>query len=218
MSNKDTEDTISALRDQPHPIDRASFWSRVNFSWVIQYIKLCQKVLLEQNMHPELCGIDQTKGNFAILLKRRLRGYGVVKSIISGFGFKFVLLNLITVVDCIVMGGSSLVLYLISSELESEIKEHGRVVNWEYMVMLVTTLVIFSLLRTYLGETGNFERSRMAFRIRTGLSVLIFHKVLKIGLLNPGPIDEGTVTNNLQIDCDRFGSSIWAINSVFYML
>ena len=43
MSNKDTEDTISALRDQPHPIDRASLLSYANFNWVNPFIKVIRK-------------------------------------------------------------------------------------------------------------------------------------------------------------------------------
>ena len=55
-------------------------------------------------------------------------------------------------------------------------------------------------------------------QIQAGMKVLVFHKVTKLSLSNSCGHDEGSLINNLQIDCERFANSLFAFNNIFYNL
>ena len=55
-------------------------------------------------------------------------------------------------------------------------------------------------------------------RIQAGLKAAIFAKVLRISIVNPSKFDEGSITNNLQVDVGKFSYMMWSFNSLFYNL
>ena len=70
-------------------------------------------------------------------------------------------------------------------------------VQWERPAILLLAIAILSLVKCVISEISSFERVRINIRIQGGLRMLIFHKMLRIGLVNPNLHDSGSIINNI---------------------
>src|SRR3990167_5332745 len=109
-----------------------------------------------------------------------------------------------------------MMLYYISSELESQAHEFQKVKEWQNLAVFVGALVLFTLCEMVLCQLSDMERVRLSLRVQGSLSTIMFKKIEKIGLIDPNYNDEGSLTNNFQIDCERVCDSVHAMDWLMY--
>ena len=218
MADSVTQKLIDDLQGKEHPLDQAGLFSYLSFGWVNSYIRVTKTTLFEQHMHSKLPVDDGAFRSFKNLLKYRNQGRQVFGSIVGSFLGVFSVTVILTILDATLNGVQIYIIQQLSKDLEFDIKTHGRVGEWKRPAILLLTIAILSLIKCVIGEISSFERLRINIRIQGGLRMLIFHKLLRIGLVNPNLHDEGSITNNIQIDVSKFESAMWAFSGIFYNL
>ena len=202
------------LSSQPHPLERASWFSQLHFTWLSGYIDKMRTTLFEQDMHAELPTADGAEHN-ARLLNLNPKNYdGLWRQLKKTFGPRLYLLYCTTILRSLLFGATSYLVYVISEEIQVQAEAHGKIVDHETPTIMLGALVLLTILEVYVAELADFERIRQSMRVQGGLAVSLMQKVLRISILNPSAHDEGTLTNNLQTDIDRVANSLNAINDL----
>src|SRR3990167_3244864 len=210
-------DPVAQLKELPHPLERAGFFSLMTISWVEEFIKVARLKLFEQSMHPKLPKIDTTEYNFTRLLRNKLQNkWSLMRSVISVFGGYFLLLCSTTLIRCALNGGVNMMMFYIGSELESQAQEYQKVKECESLSVYVAALVLFTICEMVLCQLSDMERVRLSLRVQGSLSTILFKKIEKIRLIDPNYNDEGSLTNNFQIDCERVCESVHSIDWLMY--
>lgn len=201
------------MADKQHPLEKASWWSQLNFSWLSGYVRVMQETLFEQDMHTDLPHADGSKTNANKLKPQADKLWTQLKAV---FGRRLYLLYCTTVLRSLLFGFTSYLLYLISEEIQTQAEEFGHIEHHEFPMALLCALIVTTVLEIYLAELADFERIRQGMRVQAALAVNLAKKVLNMSVLNPSAHDEGTLTNNLQTDVDRVANSVNAINDLVH--
>ena len=200
------------LQGNRHPLERANLFSLLAQTWLNPFIKMTSKGrLFDQDMHPELPKSDSTMHNFTkVWIQKQMNPKkGLMSHIWAIFGGEVMLTLFIILIESAIGGAIKYITLLMSIELEIQFKEKEELKkDWSGVVTLLISLVLFSVIQSVISSSCSLWRDRISFRIQFSLSATIFDKILKVGLVNPSPHDEGSITNNLQIDCSRFGLSV----------
>ena len=218
MADSVTQKLIDDLQGKKHPLSRSGFFSLITFSWASKFIALARAGVFKQAMHPMLTRLERSEVNHLKLQALLNQGKGVFGSVFKTYGCIYMLTILVTILDCGLLGVSMLLVYWLSAEFEADIRQHGRVLNRLDPLQLIGSLVIIAFVRLFINEYANFTRERIGTRIQAGLKASVFAKVLRVSIVNPSKFDEGSITNNLQIDVGKFGDTMWSFNSLFYNL
>ena len=207
---------MDKLQDRRHPLDKLGIWSYLNFTWVDYYLRKTKEGDFDQCMHPDLPGGNDPTANYRHLSSVDHRKSGLFTAVFRQYGGRFALLLIFTIVKVAAMGLMSVILYLMSKEIGTQIEEHGKIEQWEYIVQLLALSLGLTVVFTYAAGLGDFERIRLALRIQAALKMMVFEKVTRLSLINPCGKDEGSIINNLQTDCERFSQSMNRFSLIFY--
>lgn len=217
MKGPPNSDRVAQLKELPHPLERAGFFSLLTISWVGEYIKVARLRLFEQSMHPRLSKIDTTAHNFNRLSAHKQKNKtSLIRSVIAVFGGYFLLLCSTTLLRCGLNGGVNMMMFYIGSELEGQAQAFQQVREWKNLAVFVSALVLFTLCEMVLCNLADVERIRLSLRVQGSLSTILFKKIERIGLIDPNYNDEGSLTNNFQIDCERVCDSVHAMDWLMY--
>ena len=207
---------MDKLQDRRHPLDTQGVWSHLNFNWVGYYLRKTKEGDFDQCMHPDLPADNDPMANYRHLSSIDYKKSGLFTAVFKRYGGRFALLLIYTIVKVVATGLMSVILYLMSKEIDMQIDEHGKIEQWEYIVQLLALSLGLTVVYTYSAGLGDFERIRLALRIQAALKLIVFDKVTRLSLINPCGHDEGSLINNLQIDCERFSQSMNRFSGIFY--
>ena len=59
---------------------------------------------------------------------------------------------MVTILDCCLLGVSMLLVYWLSKEFESDIRQYGRIINRLDPLQLIASLIIIALIRLFINE------------------------------------------------------------------
>jgi hypothetical protein len=216
-----------------HPLDKAGFFSQVLFRWVYQIIKTQRITRWTQNMHWNLPKRDdirtnEQKFNDTFEIKR-----GLFSTILSTFKWDFIVGTVWAVFFVITDYSLTLMLFKIMSYLElTHVKvtpdtpdqaaklAQGNLTTkslplptealWGFCSVLVMNLFA-QLLSTLLQNWNQMHFSRLSVRIRSCIVQLILKKAFKFSILNPSEHSEGKILNFVQVDTQKFETSVFFV-------
>ena len=203
---------------QKHPLEKANIIQQMMFTWLDPFINRTTKgKIFEQSMHPKIPHADRATNNFTRLWENRARnkGKGLLSNLWGVYGLSF-FISVLFMLAMLSFGAlKKYFLYLISLELEVQFKKEESISrDWNDLLVLIGFLIILTILDSSFNQLIQLWRMRFAFRVEFSLSCMVYDKLLRIGLINPSSHDEGSLTNNLQVDCGQFGGSIFALTHI----
>ena len=201
-----------------HVLDAPSCLTYANFTWAWPYISLARKGNFEQADHPKLPAKETMVLNYSLMSRNFKKHRSMLWTVFHSIYKDLLSAILLTVIDAVLSGGIMIVLYYLGLELKEEVMLHSRVLRWENPLLLVTSLILIAFFKLYINELMVFERDRIGIRVNGGIRALIFEKVLAISLVNPSDCDDGSITNNIQVDTEKIQNSLWAFTQLFYYL
>ncbi len=216
MATVEQSEQLKKNKDRQHPLDRAGVVSYMNFFWLGPILEETRAGRFDQSSHSDLPVKDASAVSFGRLLGARARSSGIFGAVVRVFICQFLGTALLTILDVALSGALTLVLFFLSKQVEAQIKQHGRVVEWQESAKLVSAMVGCTLVKSYLSEIATLERMRISLRIQGGVKSMVFDKLLRIGLVNPNDHDEGSIINHLQVDIGKFETCMWAFSGLVY--
>jgi ATP-binding cassette subfamily C (CFTR/MRP) protein 1 len=203
---------VANLQAKVNPLQKTGLLSRLLFFWIGPLIAITRRTIFLQSMHPNLCERDRIHWYWRQLRVQYKKSKDIGSCLKSAFLIPFLLTLLLSLVDSLLYGASLIVVYLITQKIEVEVKDHGRIEDSQSILYLFGSLAATYLVRGFIKEQANFERLRIGMRMKGSMSLLLFDKLMKIGIVNPSKNDEGSLTSHLQLDCSRFEDSMMMIS------
>ena len=191
-----------------HPLLTAGLWSKANYSWVDYYMKLARKDQLTQKDFPQLPHEERTQTNLTLIKSNQTEGRGLFGCVFRGFWVVYFSSILLTTIELALSNIALLLIVYLNQEIESDIRQYGRIIDWQTPSVIVGALLTIAFSAMYMQEFTTFCRERIGIRITSGVRALIFSKLLKMSIVNPSDHDEGSIINNLQVDADKFNNTM----------
>jgi ABC-type multidrug transport system fused ATPase/permease subunit len=203
-----------------HPIDRTTWFTRLNLFWTFEEMAKSSKGSFEQRSHFQLPKEDRVREAKAVFEAK----YKDTKSLMRTVGAVFAcdifkLLFLATLVNLLTQAGP-----YVLGEVVALLSDHGDEIKanqeyryrlYAYFGFLAVSLLVVGTLNNYVEFTSN----RLGFRIACSVNLMIFDKIQRINVLNKTEHSTGNILNYVQIDSGKFQTGLArVINSISCIL
>lgn len=196
----------------------ARWTSRILFSWVEPYFKISKETVFQQSDHPSSLTSDDIDQNFELLAVNHDPKQGIVKAIRKTYGKEIWFLVSLCIAESVLQVSFLYSGYLMTEAFNGELKKHGSLENKGSIFFWLLAMIGSSLVQGLVKEFSTFRRSRLAMRVSSTVTLLLYKKVTRIGILNSTEVDEGSITNTLQQDCERLKESASTLHHFLFSI
>ena len=210
MGEKTIQEEASTAEEKnrfiPHdltsPLSRANHLSRYLFTWLAETIRLSGKTHWSQEMSYDLADYDESTTHKEAFLSHFNTNKNVLLSILSVQYRQVAFILILTILRQI---GSILGLKY-QSDIIGAIKADNIYKNTDNLIDLIVLIGMFilsELLRESTHYYYDFVAARSSLSMRSSILSILQDKILNFSPLNSRLIDDGFITNLLQIDSDQ---------------
>ena len=206
MSHQTTHEASKSKEKNPYipknltsPLTRANCVSKYVFAWLTEAIRLSGKTPWTQEMSYDLEEYDESTTYKKAFLERFRRNKSVLSSVLWAQYTQVLLILFFTVLR---QTGSILKLKY-QSDIIGAIKANDIYKNEDNLkdlIILICLFLLSELLRESTHYYYQFIAARSSLTMRSSILSILQDKILKFSPLNSRLIDQGFITNLLQVD------------------
>lgn len=206
-----------------HPIDRVNFFNRIFFHWVRQIIYTSKQRKFEQDFHYALPLRDNIRTNEDKFIEIFDRERGLFKTIMKCFKADLLIGILWATLFVCTDYSVTMILFKIMSFLQRTQARNKKFADQDvsstpavlatseitsFCLFLVTNLLL-QFLSALFQNWNQMHFCRLSIRIRSCIIQLVIRKAFKFSLLNPSDHTEGKIINFIQVDTQKFETSVF---------